>query len=98
VVSAAIAEKTARGQSMTTPTHEVPPPTSWEQSADPPKPMGPGAKGTGGAGSIVIGVPTPGSPGTVFPGEGASCVPVPVNGVCPAGYRLDLVSEAARCI
>ena len=30
--------------------------------------------------------------------EGASCVPVPNDGVCPTGYRLDPTSEGARCI
>jgi hypothetical protein len=29
--------------------------------------------------------------------EGAVCVPVPLNGACPAGYQPDLTSEGGRC-
>ena len=32
----------------------------------------PGGTGTGGAGSIIVGIPQPGSPGTVFPGGGSA--------------------------
>jgi hypothetical protein len=63
----------------------------------PPGPMGGGGMmmkppkmGMGGTGTIVIGVPTPGSPGTVFPGGGPSgsaplapgCTPASAN-ECP---------------
>jgi hypothetical protein len=34
------------------------------------KPMKPGPMGMGGTGTVVIGIPTPGTPGTVFPGGG----------------------------
>jgi hypothetical protein len=68
-----------------------------------PKPPGMGMMGAGGAGAIVIGVPQPGSPGTVFPGGGLSggaplapgCTPASAH-ECPSASGTCATSATAK--
>jgi len=48
----------------------------------------------------VPGTNTPCGPGTAsyLTSEGAICLPIPTNGTCPKGYRLDPSSEGSICI
>ena len=64
-----------------------------------PKPMmmGPGMMmGSGGAGAIVVGVPQPGSPGTVFPGGGPSGA-VPLAPGCTPASAHECPSSSGVC-
>jgi hypothetical protein len=51
-----------------------------------------------GARTCTPGTPCPANTASVLTSEGAVCVPVPKDGVCPAGWKLDPSSEGTRCI